>query len=301
MKEKGGDLVRNALIKAGEDEALKAFDNIENAVVDYVAKWVEDRIKQTDEKIEHLARIVEDVIKRLQVERKKRLKIEADVLANVVMINGIQLHPQASKENRMETSVETMQRTHEFLGSIKVETSLCGITEAIRLLQRQVQINGVLTWTTTIRVTFQSFAHKIALYKALATNGKNSANVRVQDAIPTDLMNDKRELEKIASRWRKDNSDLRTKVLCRNGEIGLYTKDKDEKKYTKVPKESIDLELQPIEEVQTSRPASPMPTQSARGRGYDKGRGAARSAPSRIGKRQRTATTEYDFSQFNAD
>ena len=84
-------------------------------------------------------------------------------------------------------------------------------------------------------------------------------------------------------------------------EIGLYTKDKDEKKYTKVSKESIDLELQPIEETQTSRPASPMISQSNRGRGYDKGRGAARSGPSRIGKRQRTATTEYDFSQFNAD
>ena len=301
IKEKGGDIVRDALVKAGDEEALKAFDNIETAVADYVTQWVENRIKQTDEKVEHLARIVEDVVLRLQNERKKRLKIEADVLANVVMINGIPLHPQAGKENRIESSVETMQRTHEFLSSIKVDTSLCGITEAIRLPQRQVQLNGVLTWTTTIRITFQSFAHKMALYKALATNGKNNANVRVQDAIPADLMGDKRELEKVAARWRKENNDLRTKVLCRNGEISLFTKDKDERKYTKVPKETIDLELQPIAEDQPSRSASPMPQIAARGRGYDRGRGGARAGLPRAGKRQRTTTTEYDFSQFHAD
>ena len=301
IKEKGGDIVRDALVKAGDEEALKAFDNIETAVADYVTQWVENRIKQTDEKVEHLARIVEDVVLRLQNERKKRLKIEADVLANVVMINGIPLHPQAGKENRIESSVETMQRTHEFLSSIKVDTSLCGITEAIRLPQRQVQLNGVLTWTTTIRITFQSFAHKMALYKALATNGKNNANVRVQDAIPADLMGDKRELEKVAARWRKENNDLPTKVLCRNGEISLFTKDKDERKYTKVPKETIDLELQPIAEDQPSRSASPMPQIAARGRGYDRGRGGARAGLPRAGKRQRTTTTEYDFSQFHAD
>ena len=172
IKEKGGDLVRDTLVKAGNEEAVKAFDNIENAVADYVAKWVEDRIKQTDEKIEYLARIVEDVIKRLQGERKKRLKIEADVLANVVMINGIPLHQLATKENRMETSVETMQRTHEFLGQIKIDTSLFGITEAIWRPQRQVQLNGGMTWTTTIRVTFQSHAHKITVYKLLRQTGK---------------------------------------------------------------------------------------------------------------------------------
>ena len=302
IKEKGGDIVRDALVKAGAQEAIKAFDNIETAVVDYVTQWVENRIKQTDEKVEHLARIVEDVVKRLEVERRKRLRIEADVLANVVMINGIPMHPLATKENRMETSVETMQRTHEFLGSIKVDTSLCGITEAIRLPQRQVQLNGVMTWTTTIRVTFQSLAHKIALYRALATNGKQSANVRVQDAIPADLMGDKRELEKVASRWRKENTDLRTKVLCRNGEINLYTKDKDDKKYSKVPKETIDLELQPIAEEPRQAPSpAPEPTNSHRGRGYGQGRGAARSGLPRAGKRQRTVTADYDFSRFNAD
>ena len=118
-------------------------------------------------------------------------------------------------------------------------------------------------------------------------------------------MNDKRELEKIASRWRKDNGDLRTKVLCRNGEICLYTKDKDEKKYTKIPKETIDLELQPTQpqppEPQSTEQPKPTYAATARGRGYEAGRGAARSGPTRTGKRQRTTTTEYDFSRFNTD
>ena len=71
IKEKGGDIVRDALVKAGDEEAIKVFDNIQNAVADYVTQWVENRIKQTDEKVEHLARIVEDVVERLQLERKR--------------------------------------------------------------------------------------------------------------------------------------------------------------------------------------------------------------------------------------
>ena len=51
IKEKGGDLVRDTLVKAGNEEALKAFDNIENAITEYVAKWVEE--------IDHADRIPE--------------------------------------------------------------------------------------------------------------------------------------------------------------------------------------------------------------------------------------------------
>ena len=164
IKEKGGDLVRQTLIQAGNEEAVKDFDNIETAVTDYVAKWVEERIQQTDEKIEYLARIVEDVIGRLQVERRKRLKIEADVLANVVLINGLEINPTAKAAGRPENSVETMQKTHEFLDTIKLEKSSCGIVEAVRLPQRQVVINGAPALSTTIRVTFLGLAHKVILF-----------------------------------------------------------------------------------------------------------------------------------------
>ena len=108
FKEKGGDQVREALEKSGDKEALKAFDNIENAIADYVAQWVEERIRKTDEKVEYLARIVEDVVKKLKVERKKRLQIEANVLANVVIINGLEINETAKKAERMENAVETM-------------------------------------------------------------------------------------------------------------------------------------------------------------------------------------------------
>ena len=306
IKEKGGDLVRETLVQAGNEEAIKAFDNIETAITDYVTKWVEERIKQTDEKIEYLARIVEDVIGRLQVERRKRLKVEADVLANVVLINGIEINPTALTAGRPENSVETMQKTHEFLDSIKLDKSSCGIVEAIRLPQRQIVINGASVLSTTIRVTFLGMAHKLALYRSLATNGKNSSKVRVQDAIPSDLMPDKRELEKVANKWRKDNPDLRTKVLCRNGEMVLLTKEKEDKKYAKVAKETIDLELQANEDLPSTsrsaspiRPASPFNTRPGRGRGGDRGRGAhsGRLTP----KSSKRPRTEYDFSRFIAE
>ena len=123
-------------------------------------------------------------------------------------------------------------------------------------------------------------------------------------------MPDKRELEKVANKWRKDNPDLRTKVLCRNGEMILLTKEKEDKKYTKTAKETLDLELQALDDLpqQQSRPASPIPSQpatiptnraSGRGRGGDRGRGAfaGRNTP----KSSKRPRTEYDFSRFIAD
>ena len=74
-------------------------------------------------------------------EATERKKIEADVLSNVVLINGIPLHPQTGKENRMESSVETIQRTHEFLSSISINTSLCGITWATKTRSWEVGIS----------------------------------------------------------------------------------------------------------------------------------------------------------------
>ena len=303
FKEKGGDRVREALVKSGDNEALKAFDEIETAIADYVAQWVEERIKKTDEKVEYLARIVEDVVKKLKTERKKRLQIEANVLANVVIINGLDIHAKAKEEKRIESSIETMEMVHNFVEAVKIESVQCGITEAIRLPQRTIQTNGTTITTNTVRVTFVSFAHKVALYKALSKNGKNSATVRVQDAIPSDLMGEKRELEQIASKWRRNNDELRTKVLCRNGEMVLYTKEKDDTKYSKVSKEAIDLEIT-VDTPAQSRPSSPAPSASPfaatrqptaiRGR---PGRGTGRNNPApRSQKRPRTE--EYDFSRF---
>ena len=298
IREKGGNLVREALVKAGDQEAIKAFDNIQTAVVDYVTQWVENRIKQTDEKVEHLARIVEDVAERLQTERRKRLKIEADVLANVVMISGIEIHQAAKDAGRSENTVETMQKTYEFLSTVKIEKHLCGIVEAVRLPQRQIVLNGQSTLTTTIRVKFNSFTNKLALYKALAAHSKKSSKIRVQDAIPADLMNDKRELEKVGAKWRKENPDLRTRVICKNGEMQIYTKEKDQTKYNKVPSNVVDQELNA--EIELPRAASPIITRSARG-GRGSGRGGRGRANLTITRSSKRPRIEYDFSQFEVN
>ena len=80
IKEKDGDLVRDTLVKAGNKEAVKAFDDMGAAITEYVSKWVEDRIKKNDEKIKYLAGIVEDVITKLQAERRKSTAIKRSKL-----------------------------------------------------------------------------------------------------------------------------------------------------------------------------------------------------------------------------
>ena len=85
--------------------------------------------------------------------------MEANVLANVVIINRLEVHKATNDGKRAERAIETMEKTHDFVKSVK----------------------------------------------ALATNGKKNANIRVQDAIPADLMGEKRELEHIGSRWRKES------------------------------------------------------------------------------------------------
>ena len=170
-------MVRDALIKSGDQEAIEAFNNIEVAVTDYVTQWVKERIRKTDEKVEHLARIVEDMVVKFKIERKKRLQTEANVLANVVIINRLEVHKATNDGKRAERAIETMEKTHNFVKSVNIQKIQCGITEAVRLPQRQIQMNGATITTNTVRVTFLSFAHKVALYKALATNGKKNANI----------------------------------------------------------------------------------------------------------------------------
>ena len=122
-----------------------------------------------------------------------------------MIINRLEVHKATNDGKRAERAIETMEKTHDFVKSFNIQKIQCGITEAVRLPQRQIQMNGATITTNTVRVTFLSFAHKVALYKALATNGKKNANIRVQDAIPADLMGEKRELEHIGSRWRKES------------------------------------------------------------------------------------------------
>ena len=85
-------------------------------------KKTEEALEKCANKVDKLGKIVEHMHIGWTTERRKRLKVEADILANVVFINGIEFHENATKDKRYETPVETMQKTHEFLAAIKHET-----------------------------------------------------------------------------------------------------------------------------------------------------------------------------------
>ena len=202
IRKEGGERLKELCKNSGDPNDLNIMENIERAMTNYVATFLEERMKKTEEalekcanKVDKLGKIVEHMHIGWTTERRKRLKVEADILANVVFINGIEFHENATKDKRYETPVETMQKTHEFLAAIKHETSTCGITEAIRLPRRHVSNGGNSFLSNTIRVSFVSFTAKMALYRALATNGNANKNIKVQDAVPSDLMGDKKELE----------------------------------------------------------------------------------------------------------
>ena len=236
LNDKGSDI-----IKTGNVETKPALSDLGNAIMELVSKFVAQNCKNTEKTVSDLAGNVNDMDQKWKTERKKRLKIESDMMANVVIINGVEFHPAALKDNkRFETPMETMQKTHEFLELIKVDKSSCGITEAIRLPKKQVTLNGITRTTNTIRVTFLSFSHKMALYKALAANGKVNKAIRVQDFVPSELIKEKRELEQLATSMRRKKPNLRTRVICRGGEMLLLTKDQTNQRYTKMKKETIE-------------------------------------------------------------
>ena len=104
----------------------------------------------------------------------------------------------------------------------------------------------------------------MALYKALAANGNANKNIRVQDAVPADLMDTKKEYDNLAAKMRRDNPGLRTRVLCRGGEMALFAKDKDCPRYERLSQESLDLEFDKYDTPRDRlrRPVSPAPIQN---------------------------------------
>ena len=50
-----------------------------------------------------------------KIERKKRLQTEANVLANVVIINRLEVHKATNDGKRAERAIETMEKTHDFI------------------------------------------------------------------------------------------------------------------------------------------------------------------------------------------
>jgi hypothetical protein len=76
-------------------------------------------------------------------------------------------------------------------------------------------------------VIFQTPRGKFGLYKALAANGSNFKHIRVQDAVPRDLVPKKKAMESVAADYRKAFVGTKTRVICRSGEVFLTIKKPD--------------------------------------------------------------------------
>ena len=185
----------------------------------------------------------------MRSEKRKRLATEYQELGSQMIINGLVLHPDAEKEKRPEANEETRLSVTNLLSSIGIKEDVNGIEKSVRLPSKEIKLkDGTNGKTSTIKVFFKSVESKVQVYRALAAQGSQIRNVQFHDVVPRDLLPKKRNLETIASRWRAEHKEVRTRAICKNGNIILMAKKNSEKKYTRVPQEIIDSELDGLRE-----------------------------------------------------
>ena len=196
-----------------------------------------------NEKIRSLNETVKDLSESLEIEKKKRLLSECNALATIVLIRGLKQHEEAARNNRPENEIETKNVVSKLFETLGIELVASGMSDAVRLPQREITIyNGKKILTDTIKLVFSTIGKKFGFYAALAKNGKFAPEVHVQDMIPKDFLGEKQKLESIASQWRKKCSELRTRVMCRAGQMSLFSKKIGEKRF----KQISDAELQKL-------------------------------------------------------
>jgi len=198
-------------IKEGEIELHGIFEFISAKIDRLMRKQIKFK-KAINKKIKTLEMAMANEI-------ANRLKSECKSLESTVMVRGIEYHQMATGEKRKETEGETRVQTIDILTKLGLKLSLAGI-QVYRLPQREITLrDGKKIWTDTVKITFPNLQEKIDLFKCLATNGKDYKNIKVHDAIPQDLIAEKRETDDLASDYRTKFPGTKTRTLCRFGKI----------------------------------------------------------------------------------
>ena len=119
-----------------------------------------------------------------------------------------------------------------------------GNFDAIRLpAKTRTDKKGNTYVTNGIKLILKSQEGKKMVYTGLSTYGNKLRNIKVQESIARDLLPNKRIYEKIAKFIREGKEKVKTRVSCRKGEIILSLKEKDETRYTKIGRKTLEDEL----------------------------------------------------------
>ena len=169
-----------------------------------------------------------------------RIIAECRTLANTIIIHGIPIHEQAIKKGRIEEQSETNDQLKTTLDKMKILLLEIGSFSAYRLpiLTRKVKQGKDFT-TTGIRLTLLNPRARELIYKGLLQFGSEMKNIKVQQAIPRELIPLKKSLEKI-SRTMRANSDIQTRIALIRGELIIRKKSKGESKYTTIAKSLVE-------------------------------------------------------------
>jgi len=194
------------------------------------------------------SKAIKDAVSRIEAElkseKKKRLRAECINLETTVMVRGVPMHIKASNENRQEVQSETRMMVVQSLTSLGLNPSTAGVKEVVRLRPRQVTLkDGRKVTTDTVKMRFETLANKLDLYKALVSKGKDNPEIKVADAIPFDLIAKKKVLDTLAGDYRTANAGVKTRTVCRFGEMVILIKPANEIKFKKIAVETIRKEL----------------------------------------------------------
>ena len=137
----------------------------------------------------------------LKKEKRMRLAGECKALSTTVFVNGIGITQAALDEGRPETQEETNEKVTEMIGKLKLDARQAGIYEVHRLPSRiLVNKEGKDFLSNTVKIVFKNFDAKQGIYKAFARNGAAVKGIRVNDAIPKELLMAKKNLEDICAK-----------------------------------------------------------------------------------------------------
>ena len=153
------------------------------------------KLKKHKDQIDLMTTTIIDVQKELKHQKRMRIIAECRTLANTIIIHGIPIHEQAIKKGRIEEQSETNDQLKITLDKMKILLLEIGSFSAYRLpIVTRKEKQGKDFTTTGIRLTLLNPRARELIYKGLLQFGSEMKNIKVQQAIPRELIPLKKSL-----------------------------------------------------------------------------------------------------------
>jgi hypothetical protein len=137
----------------------------------------------------------------------------------------------------------------DLLNKLEMEPDQYNILDAIRIKQGKEKNRDNKEFTTDlIKIQFDNPRGKYNMYRAMATHGKDHKSIKISDAIPKDLVPQKKFLEKVAAAYRKYFKGAKTRVQCRSGDMHLNIKETGTTKFQTMEINTAKKAIQKVQE-----------------------------------------------------